>query len=202
MRQASFLRTLLVVIALSGILMPFAGCKKGGGAAGDEPATPESYVRFKANGLERTYKSQALATFTGPESNALYGGIFQGYAGEIGASAEHLGIVIFSRVPVKAGVYQDPGKALTNTGTPVPQVMINYYDAGGSGYISAGLLVQADGQMPSYLNGVVADGKVTITALTATYVKGTFSSTAYLGTDGTFSNKVAITDGEFYLRRQ
>lgn len=182
-----------------GVLL-LAGCAKNGS---QEAANPSYYVRFKADGVSYSYTAQALAALSYVTDDKLYSGVLQGYGDLAQASKSHIGIFLFSSSALAAQItYQDPAKAVNASGASVPAVMINYLDAQGQSYISAGLLVDASGQFPYLPNPQMkADASVTLTELTSTYVKGRFSATVYLSTDATFATQVRLTEGEFFLQR-
>ncbi|HEV9035905.1 MAG TPA: hypothetical protein VGQ51_04770 [Puia sp.] len=85
---------------------------------------------------------------------------------------------------------------METNGAQLPQAELFWYDSTGVGYLTAGTMSDANGHVS--LSGVVADAKVTITDLTATYVKVTFSGTVYRPD---FAVSRVITNGEFYLKR-
>jgi hypothetical protein len=181
-------------------VMVSSGCKKSGND-GPDHNNVDYYISFKADGVQKKYTSQAIATLGYSSQDKLYNGILQGYPDPATAEKSHIGIVIFDNKAIAAGTYQDPQKAANGDGDKITKVMLNYNDEAGNGYLSMGAMVDEDGNPFPGANNVVADGKITVTKLTSTSIEGTFSGTTFLSTDATFNNKVAITEGKFILKR-
>lgn len=193
-------RQLLLCFFIAAVMLA-GGCGKGGNG-NDDGTNPEYYISFKADGVQKKYTNQAIASLGHSDQDGLYNGVLQGYAATVGSDKAHVGIIIFSNSAVAAKIYQDPDKATNANGDEVPQVLINYIDEAGNGYITMGPTVDKNGKINSFpgSENVVADAKVTITKRTNTYLEGSFSGTAFLSTDATFKTKVVITEGKFILK--
>lgn len=201
--KSSFLFRQLLFPLLAVTIMLSSSCgKKSNNNGNSEGATPQYYISFKANGIQKKYTGQALASLGYSGQNGLYNAVLQGYQGTVGADREHIGVVIFSNNAVGVNTYQDPQKAVNASGDEVPQVLISYYDAAGNGYLSLGPMVDEKGNANPFpgSENVVADAKVSLTKRTDVYVEGTFSGTVFLSTDAAFKTKVAITEGKFLLK--
>lgn len=185
------------------IILVADSCQKGKNGSGNENTTPEYYISFKANNVQKKYMSQALASLGYTAQNKLYNGVLQGYKNYTASAEEHVGIIIFDNSMVAVNTYQDPQKATSADGSKVPRVLLNYLDDAGNNFISAGPLTDENGQIPALpgVADVVADAKVSITRLTSSYVEGTFSGTTYLSTDASLNTKVVISEGKFILKR-
>lgn len=196
-----FLTRLTFSLLITSVLM-ITGCGKGG--SGDKDGgTPEYYISFKANGVQKKYTGQAIASLGHSAQDGLYNAVLQGYkATAADASKEHIGIAIFNNSAVSTGTYQDPQKATNNTGDEVPKVLISYMDTNGNGYLTMGGMVDKNGNINSFpgSENIVANAKVSVTKLTGSYIEGTFSGTAFLSTDANFKTKVSITEGKFILK--
>lgn len=194
----------LCYILLVALIFTAASCKKNNGKDDDNGANPEYYISFKANGVQKKYINQALASLGRSSQDGLYNAVLQGYPETNVNSKSHIGIIIFNNSAVAANTtYQDPQKATNSNGSVVPKVLINYLDDAGNGYLTLGPMVDKDGHIndiPGSEN-IVADAKVSVTKLTNTYVEGTFSGTTFLSTDATFKTKIVITEGKFILKR-
>lgn len=203
MKKLRFQR-LITCVLIASFLLAAGSCKKNSKEDNGEGGTPKYYISFKANGIQKKYTNQALASLGHSAVNGLYNSVLQGYQDFNTTSKSHIAVVIFNNNIVTDGTtYQDPQKATNGNGGEVPKVLINYLDDAGNGYITLGALVDKDGHintMPGSEN-LVADAEVSVTKLTTDYVEGTFSGTSYLSTDATFKTKVAITEGKFILKR-
>lgn len=196
--KKSFLKRMCWLLAVAIVL---GGCHKGNDSK--ESAVPEYYISFKANGVQKRYTGQALGSFGYSSQDVLYNGVLQGYSGTVSSDKEHIGIILFDNGAIAAGTtYQDPQKAINNSGAEVPRVLINYLDVDGNGYISMGPMVNKNGQINPFpgSDNIVADAKVSISKLTSSVVEGTFSGTTYLSTDATFKTKIVLTEGKFILK--
>jgi hypothetical protein len=193
MNRSSFHHLLYLAAVLS---IFFFNCKKSSSGPGNGSGSGY-YMRCKLNGASVEYNSQAFAGISHLTSDNLYTCVMGAYK-DVNAGAKNaFTITIFSANPIAAGVgYNDPLKAQGGSGNTIPQTTIFWYDATGAGYLTAGALSDNTGSTP--ISGVVANAQLTITELTSTYLKGTFSGTAYRSD---FASSEAITDGEFYLRR-
>lgn len=193
-------RSLQHIAILSFCVILLAGCNKGESGTGNN-ATPDYYISFKANGVQKKYTSQAIASISYSTQSKLNNGIFAGYQLSNVTTKSHIGLFVFDNSPISEKTYQDPQKATAGDGSKPAAVMINYYDDDGNGYLSMGALVDGNGNPLPGLSNVLADARVTITKLTTSYVEGAFSGTVALSTDATFKTKLAITEGKFILRR-
>lgn len=200
-RFFSFRPIFFYLLAVTAILSSSCG-KKSGGGSNDDGTNPDYYISFKANGVQKKYTGQAIASLGHSDQDGLYNAVMQGYKGTTGADKEHIGLVIFSNSAVAEKTYQDPQKATNDDGSEVPEVLINYIDETGNGYITLGPMADKNGQINSFpgSENIVADAKVSITKRTTAYVQGTFSGTAFLSTDAAFKTKVSITEGKFILK--
>ncbi|HWB93579.1 MAG TPA: hypothetical protein VG605_17080, partial [Puia sp.] len=78
-----------------------------------------------------------------------------------------------------------------------PQNTIFYYDSTAAGFLTMGAFADANGNVA--LPGVVANARLTISEMTSSYMKGTFSGTVYKSSS--LIQYYSITEGEFYLKR-
>lgn len=175
----------------------FSSCKKSS-SSGDPNSSSGYYMRFKLNGAQVEYTSQAFAGLSQVKGDSIYTAVLVAYKDVNAGTKNAVTITVFTKGPLATGIgYNDPLKTRKANGDLLPQTVIFWYDSTATGYLTAGTLSDASGNVP--LPGVVANAKLTITDLTSTYVKGTFSGTVYRSD---FAKSASITDGEFNLRRQ
>jgi hypothetical protein len=194
-----FLKTYLPAFLFSILLIE--GCKK----SNDSPGSPSGgyYISFKANGVQKQYSSQPFAVITYDANEKVYTGLIGAYknfdATVSDSVQEQLSLLLFSNSAIAANsTFQDPAKVTASDGSKLPPVQVTYYNDQKLGFLTLGLFADSTGMVANFPNAI-ANGKVTITELTATYAKGTFSGTAFLDTDLTTTEE--ITDGEFYVKR-
>lgn len=192
-----FFKPLQYAVILTSFAFLIAGCKKGDSGSGNH-VTPDYYISFSVNGVQKKYTNQAIASLSFSSQSKLYDGILAGYQLSTVTTKSHIGLFIFDNNAISAKAYQDPQKATAADGSKMTAVLINYYDDDGNGYLSMGPMVDENGNPLPGLNNVVADAKVTVTKITSGYVEGSFSGTL-ASTD--FSSKIIITDGKFILKR-
>jgi len=193
MKKSSF-HSILYFAAILSIL--FSNCKKSSSDPGNGNGSGY-YMRCKLSGASVEYTSQAFASISHLTSDNLYTCVMGAYK-DVNAGAKNaFTVTIFSVNPIAANVgYNDPLKAQGSSGNTVPQTTIFWYDATGAGYLTVGSLSDNSGN--TSISGVVANAHLTITELTSTYLKGTFSGTVYRSD---LSTSEVVTDGEFYLKR-
>jgi hypothetical protein len=171
------------------ILMAVSSCKKNDGDDGG--SSPEFFLRFKANGVQNEYKANTEGSF-----NKASG-------------SNYISVVGATKIQFEA-TKSNMTIALTSIGIAVVNTTYTNYTSSTPGYVKGKLLQIAfyDENGKFYMSwgeeflslmppGSVADSRVVITESTSAYIKGKFSGTLF--TEG-FTNKMIITDGEFYLR--
>ena len=175
-----------------------SSCKKE--SVSNNNADDHNYISFKSDGVEKEYASNSFATFSPADTSGIYMGFMGAYQNTVGSDQPQISLLLMSEAEYTAGqVFQDPLKTVTHGGVKEPQVIITYLEfVDPNGFQSLGLFSELVGQ-PGYLEHTVADAKATITEITASYVKGTFSATVFKSDDP--SLKRVITDGKFYLKR-
>jgi hypothetical protein len=195
----SISKTLLVIGLTS--MMLITGCKKSNDADPGSGSGDDYYLKFKADGTQKEFKSQALIALQAKKDN-LYSAVLQGYKDFEGQGAkDELGMIVMSNHEIVQGSsFQDPQKSTDKDGMPIPKLIMNFNDPSNNGYLSMGTLADENGTVLLFPE-VVADAKLTISELTSKYAKGTFSGTVYLSTDANLKTKIKITEGEFYLKR-
>lgn len=192
LKPASFAALILLAFTLS-------HCKKSGGSGSSSGNSGGYYLKFNLNGNAIDYTSVPAANLPAVNSDGLYSAVLVAYQNIDNGAKNAVTITIFSSTAIAANVaYADPQKATETNGSQVPEATVFWDDSTGTGYLTAGLLSDANGNVP--IAGVVADAKVMFTELTSTYVKGSFSGTIY--NSGNFSEYNSVTDGEFYLKRE
>jgi hypothetical protein len=184
--------------ALALLLFTFSMCKKTNSNGGGSGNSGGYYLKFNLNGTAVDYESSAAAELNKLNSDGLYSAVLEAYKDfTIGSTTNEITITLFSANPITTTTYEDPHKADETNGSQVPQAEVFWEDSTATGYLTAGALADSNGNIP--IAGMVANAQVTITELTSTDLKGTFSGTLYNSTN--FTVVEAITNGEFYLKR-
>ncbi len=187
------------------LVILLASCKKSTGNLNDNNNTNSGYyICFKANGIKQEFKSFPIAQTSYNSDKKVYVTGLLAYKDSAITDENLVNIVIMSATTLTAGAtYKDPLKTVAGT-NKVPQVIITYDDAQKKAFLSMGLFADESGNfsvfVPDY-DKLVADANVTITEVTSTYVKGTFSGTVFnLDNNSYVVSKMPLTDGEFYLQ--
>jgi hypothetical protein len=184
--------------ALTLVALTLSHCKKSGGPNSGGGNNSGYYMKFNLNGKAVEYDSEPIAELNKVNSDGLYSAVLLAYQNVNAGTKNEVTITVFSSTAIAANVaYDDPQKATETNGSQVPEATIFWEDSTGTGYLSAGEFSDANGNM--IISGLVANCKLTITELTSSDLKGTFSGTVY--NSGNLSVSDVITDGEFYLRR-
>ncbi|HET6252445.1 MAG TPA: hypothetical protein VFE32_00155 [Puia sp.] len=199
MNRSTYTR-LASLAALSLLAITLSHCKKSNSSGnGNNGNGSGYYFKFKLNGASVEYDSEPVAELSPTNSEGLYSAALIAYQNVNAGSKNAITILAYSSNTIAANVpYNDPSKATEANGAPVPQSTVFWYDSTGVSYLTAGEFADASGNIP--IAGMVANSKLTITDLTSTYLKGTFSGTVYNA--GNLSASITITDGEFYLKRE
>ncbi|MBS1597617.1 MAG: hypothetical protein JST75_05295 [Bacteroidetes bacterium] len=183
------------------LVLAITGCKKTNDANNNGSGSGDYYLRFKADGQQKEYKSEALIQIL-KKTDGLYSAVLQGYLDFAGqGTKDEFGIIVQDSNPIMQGSsFADPQKCINEEGDTLTKLIMNYNDPSKNGYLSMGFMADKNGVNPLFPS-VVADAKLTISELTSDHAKGTFSATVYLSTDVTLTANVKITSGEFYLKR-
>jgi len=169
---------LLLAAFLPFVLM---ACKKSGG-----PGSSDStyYMKFKLDGTQKKYTTVAGVM---SEANGYHTLVLSGAAATSAQGGEAMNILLNSDDAFTAG---ETFSAEMLAGTPAIQALLSYADnsLSGKGYTS------------SYPNLTPeATAQVTISSISATQVKGTFSCKLVDESDFT-TVKYTVTEGEFNIR--
>jgi hypothetical protein len=199
MSTSNFVR-LASLTALTLIAITLSNCKKSGGSGNNGGGNGSGYyMKFNLSGKAVEYDSEPIAELNKLNSDGLYSAVLLAYQNVNAGLKDAVTITLFSSTTISANVtYDDPKKATETNGSQVPATTVFWSDSAGTGYLTAGEFSDANGNM--IISGMTANAKLTITELTNTYLKGTFSGTVY--NSGDLSVSDAITDGEFYLQRK
>jgi hypothetical protein len=190
------LRTGASGLALILVLLALPYCKKSG-SSGNNNASGY-YLKFKLNGTQLEFDSQPIAGISYSKTDSLYTCVIAAYKDVNAGLKNAITVTIFSNSAITAGSsYNDPAKARRANGGITPQNTLFYYDSTANAFLTMGLFASSNGSVS--LPGVVANAHLTITELTASYLKGTFSGTVYRS--GSLTQNYSITAGECYLRR-
>lgn len=186
------------------LVILLTSCKKSSGNLNNNNTDGGYYIDFTANGMKQEFKSFPIAQTSYNSDKKVYVTGLLAYKDSAITDENLLNIVITSASPLIVGAdYKDPLKTVAGAGK-VPQVIITYDDAQKKAFLSMGVFADETGNfsvfVPDY-NKLVADANVTITEVTSTYVKGTFSGTVFnLDNNSYVVSKMPLTDGKFYLQ--
>jgi hypothetical protein len=184
------------VLLMSLLVLPC--CKKSSSSGNGNTNGNSYYLKFKLNGTQLEFDSQPIAGISYSKTDSLYTCVIAAYKDVNAGLKNAVTITIFSNSAVTAGSsYNDPAKARRANGDITPQNTLFYYDSTANAFLTMGLFANSNGAVS--LPGVVANARLTITELTASYLKGTFSGTVYRS--GSLTQYYSITEGECYLRR-
>lgn len=170
-------RTFTYFLFFAFALISFSACKKDSGSN----SGGGYYIKFKRDGKEikMTYSPQAV--FADVSLIGLYNGTFEAFTSD---GKTTMLIIIYDASPVAAGKTYTQDFLSTAS---LPQAQLAYTDETTTGYSSGSTILNPD-----------ASTTVSISDLTDTYIKGTFSGK--LLTSDYKGIKYTITDGEFYLK--
>lgn len=189
-------RYLLAVLAIAGFGL--SSCKKSGGAGDSGSNGSGYYMKFKLNGVQMEFDSQPIAGISYSSQDNIYTCVIAAYKDVNSGLKNAVAITLFSNSVIAANVnYNDPAKAKEANGDILPQNTIFFYDSTANAFLTMGALADASGNIP--LPGVVANAQLTITEMTSSYIKGSFSGTVYKSS--TLNQYYSITGGTFYLKR-
>ncbi len=167
--KRNFLKRLSIQI----LVLLFLAVTSGSCSKDDETAESEYYVRFNANGqkLEFTLQGAVLAAFG--QSGNQYNAAFTG-----GNTNSNVSLQVFDNKAITTATYS----RYVLTGSAFIGAIIGYQDNSGT------LFTQG---------AVNPNTSITISAITSTTVKGTFSGTV----KAAGKPDISITNGEFYVWR-
>lgn len=149
------------------LLMMFNACKK------EENSNDGYMMRFKVNGAQVEFKTQASLVAAFGQSGNIFNGVFTGYDAKSNISLQ---------------VYDN--KAISET-------TFSGYALVGSSFVGA-LIGYQDNDGTLYTQGSInSDATIKISEMSSTTVRGTFSGT--LKASG--KSDIAITNGEFFVWR-
>jgi len=160
-------RLIFIILAIVIFTVVIVGCKK------EEAGSNGYWIKFKVDGsqVEFTLQSSLVAAFA--QAGTQYNAVISG-----SDSKSHVGLQVYDNKAIVANKYS--GYTILNGA--VVGVLMHYADASGVVYNQ------------SVTNSNL---EITISELTATAVRGTFSGTL----KATGKTDIAITSGEFYVWR-
>jgi len=190
---------------LPGIILPLvllfsfalAGCSKNNGNEEDEDPGSSYYIRFKIDGVQKEYKSNLVSQILPISNKLLYSAVMSGFQDNAALDKNLLSMIIWSREPIAAKTYKNENDVANSDGDKVPEILVTYYDNDKVGYLSLG---KPFSTQPPF-DKIVSDAEIVITNLTDAYISGRFSGTVYKSTDGTYTQKLVVTEGQFNLKR-
>lgn len=138
----------------------------------DEVEDGSYRVKFKANGTPVEFNSQLTLTASFGQSGNQYVAVFTGYDAESNISIQ------------------------VHDGKAIEEKNYSGYILSGSAFVGA-LIAYKDKAGTVYTQGVPGNASITVSEITATEVRGTFSGTL----KATGKDDVIITEGEFFVKR-
>lgn len=203
------------IISLLCMLAIITGsCKKAA-----DTSLSEYYIQFKANGIQKKYPALLGMITLDLSASANYYKYLLGGTNATEAEKDDITIMISTPAQLNKNTYYGKKEvSISSANAKTSEVTIIYFDGNKTQFHSLnlpGYTVNANGMVTSpapFSNKTAINWQVTITELSPTFVKGTFSGTVYtvydfvdfmLGSNENYiKNKVEITDGEFYFKRQ
>lgn len=146
----------------------FSSCSKD-----DEPAENDYYVRFNASGQKVEFKVHGSLVAAFGQSGSNHNAVFTGYD-----ATSNISLQVFDNKAITTATYT----GYTLSDSSFIGALIGYTDKSGTLY------------MQDALNPVTS---ISISEITATTVKGTFSGTV----KASGKTDISITNGEFYVWR-
>ncbi len=153
------------------------GCKKNSSGSGGK-----YYIRFDRNGSSIEMDLQPQSSFYDSLAAGLNTGTMEAFTSD---GKQAMLLFVYNNSPVAAGTYT---QNFVSANQSIPQAQMAYTDETGTAYSSGSSILNAS-----------AAAIITISELTNTYVKGTFSGN--LLTSDYSGVQYKITNGEFYLQR-
>jgi hypothetical protein len=148
-----------------------AGCSSSNSTTG--PSGNSYYLRFKANGTQVEFTSEPSLIGAFAQSGIQYNGLFTGYDAN-----SNMSLQVFD-------------------GAAITQKSYSGYDITGGALVGVLLTYQTTGGVVYGSGGVGTDAVITITELSQTAVKGTFTGTM----KASGHPNLSITQGEFVVHR-
>lgn len=173
-----------------------AGCSKKNSDDEDDPGS-SYYIRFKIDGAQKEYKSNTGFQVLPVSNKSLYSAVMNGFQDDGALDKNLLNIIIWSKDPIVAKTYKNENDVANSDGDKVPEILITYNDNDKVGHLSLG---KPFSTQPPF-DRIVSDAQVVITNLTGSNISGTFSGTLYKSTDGTYTQKLVVTEGKFNLKK-
>lgn len=176
-------------LVLFGIALQLVtGCSADGDPGPDADA--EYFVRFKCNGVQKTYKAHSVAQTYFDEKNDVYRCNIIGST-EILNTHDAMSLFLVAEDSYVTGIsYKLATEVeMAGNGAIMPQVTAVYLDESGKGYTAQ--FLQSDWY------DFKDQAEVTFTEITDKYFKGTFSARVFTAMPE--REELQITDGEFYV---
>ncbi|MGC4234033.1 MAG: hypothetical protein QM594_13730 [Niabella sp.] len=179
------------------LLLYGSACSKGDKLSPEElehQRFAKYYVKFKVDGKQEEYKyldegQLGVAITTVADKNGNYGLMGWGYKTKELTNRNAVSWLIGHSAPVSANkVYGAPNSTVAGA-IKAPVFWLSYQDNAGDSYVAS---------IFDLLPGPY-DAKVTLTHISDTEVKGSFSATLHNIKDGAIVKTVKLTDGEFFV---
>jgi hypothetical protein len=184
-----FLSRLFLYILLPGIMIMAYSCKKDNDGTGSGTGY---YMRFKINGTQVAYKGQVEGTFdkaTALQHNTSLAGLKEALA----ATKNNMTLLVATENETQTGIDYTSYTPGASGMQKAKLVNLVYIDENGKNYLS-----WMEEFAPTLPPGTETKATIKITEATTEYIKGNFSGVLY---NVTYTEKLNITDGEFYARR-
>jgi hypothetical protein len=139
----------------------------------DDNSNSGYFIRFKANGTQVEFKEQTSLVAAFAKSGIQHNGVFSG-----GKNLSNIVLQVFDNKAIEATTFT----GYTISGSSIVAELISYNDNTGANYTQG---------------SVGSNATITISEITATTVRGTFSSTV----KSAGKPDISITQGEFFVWR-
>jgi len=159
------------LIIFSLTILLFTGCKKDEDNKG--PSAVGYFIRFKADGQQVEFTNQTTLTAATGQSLSQYNAVVSGFSGN-----HNISVQMFDNEAIRTSVYEGY------------ENKVSYFEGALIGYGKDGVIYGT--------NAINPEVTVNLTEWTATEAKGTFSGKVKATSAST---EIAITEGEFYVKR-
>ncbi|MGC4038818.1 MAG: hypothetical protein QM764_22870 [Chitinophagaceae bacterium] len=186
----------LALFFLFAVTIP--GCKKEDNPGGGEDSPGNYYIKFKADGQQKTFEKDAVSLFNASDADTLFSTILGGGLEENNNKSNFFAILLGTSKPVVTGDTYVNFLPAPSGSVMAEALGFTYNDADKKSFADFG-----DG-ISYFLYGVHSDGHLQITELTTEYAKGTFSGLLFnvdTSIAPSSAERILITEGKFYLKR-
>ena len=185
-----------ISLAIAITLLLFSGaCKKDSAAGTTGTASGSYYMRFKAAGVQKEYLQNAGGNFNHAQTTVgYYSSTIGGTKDPFDAKKDNMALALVVKGLAQQNITYTNFTTIAAGSQKAYISQAGYYNEAGEFYTSWSEDFNA--AIPA---GTENNMKITITAVTSTSLKGTFSGVLY---NADYSKKIVITDGDYLIKLQ